>query len=66
MAVELTMADGCATARRAWLAASAALAAHTDDCLSCLVEWLPGCDEGHALHTAVDAAWDRYTDEALP
>lgn len=52
--------------RREWLAASRRLGAHIDDCLSCLCEWLPGCDEGHALRQAADEAMDRYSTAVLP
>ena len=65
MAVE-TMTDRCVTTRRAWLAATAALADHTDDCLSCLVEWLPNCDESLTLGQAAADAFDRYGLEVLP
>ena len=62
-----TLEDRCMTARRAWLTATAALTEHTDDCLSCLVEWLPGCDEGHALKaedTRLSAEEWRETESA--
>lgn len=65
MAVELTVSDERVAARRDWLEASRRLGAHLDDCLSCLCEWLPGCDEGHALRAAADAAWDAYEDGVL-
>ena len=65
MAVD-TLDSRCTTTRRAWLAATQALAEHADDCLSCLCEWLPGCDEGRALRQAADEALDRYSTAVLP
>jgi hypothetical protein len=60
MAAEIALSDEVVARRRAWLAAGRALGGHIDDCLSCLCEWLPGCDEGHALRAAADAAWESY------
>ena len=51
--------------RREWLAAVDARRQHVDDCLSCLVEWLPNCAESEALRAAADAAWQRYEDGVL-
>ena len=46
--------------RREWLAACRRLGAHIDGCLSCMCEWLPGCEDGRALRAAADEAWQRY------
>lgn len=45
--------------RREWLAAVDARRQHVDDCLSCLVEWLPNCGESEALRQAADRALER-------
>lgn len=57
MAVEMAVFEAV---RRAWLAATRTLADHTDDCLSCLCEWLPGCEDGRRLRAAADAAMREY------
>lgn len=51
--------------RREWLAAVDQCRDHVDDCLSCLVQWLPNCDEGHRLRQAADEAMARYGDGVL-
>ena len=35
-------------------------AAHVADCFACSLDWATDCDEGQALRSAVDAAWECY------